>query len=59
MQIYEALLIVAGAVGAISSICVFGKKVIGVVKRCVGFFENLQKQIDTIETHCRENYMRE
>lgn len=87
MQIYEKLLIVAGALGAISSIVVFGKKAVGIVKRCVSFFtemktsierlekgqndcknsveclteknEKMQKQINTIERHTRENYLRE
>lgn len=59
MQFYEWLLLIAGAAGAITSICVFIKKGVGVVKRCVGFFTDLQKQIDVIEEHCRENYMRE
>lgn len=59
MQYYEWLLIIAGAVGAISTISVFIKKIIAKVKKCVGFFTSLQEQIDTIEKHCRENYMRE
>ena len=59
MQYYEWLLIVAGAVGAVSTIIAFVKKIVVKVKKCVGFFESLQEQIDTIEKHCRENYMRE
>ena len=59
MQLYEKLLLIAGAVGAITAICAFVKKVVDIVKSCVGFFTDLQKQIDVIEGHCRENYMRE
>ena len=59
MQIYEYLLIIAGAVGAITSIIAFIKKIIELVKRCLGYFADLKEQIATIEKHCRENYMRE
>lgn len=59
MQYYEWLLIIAGAVGAVSTIIAFVKKIVVKVKKCVDFFESLQEQIDTIEKHCRENYMRE
>lgn len=59
MQFYEWLLIAAGAVGAVSTIIAFAKKIVVKVKKCVGFFESLQEQIDVIEKHCRENYMRE
>ena len=59
MQLYEWLLIAAGAVGALTSLIAFGKKVINSVKTCVNFFKGLQAQIDTIAEHCRENYMRE
>lgn len=59
MQYYEWLLIIAGAVGAISTISVFVKKIIAKIKGCICFFTNLQKQIDQIEQHCKENYMRE
>lgn len=59
MQIYEILLIIAGAVGAISTIYVFVKKIVAKIKKCVGFFKSLKEQVNTIEKHCRENYMRE
>jgi hypothetical protein len=52
-------LLIAGAAGAITAICAFIKKIVDIAKNCVGFFTGLQKQIDTIEEHCRENYMRE
>lgn len=59
MQIYEWLLIGAGAVGALTSLIAFGAKVVTLIKKCVDFFKNLQAQIDVIEEHCRENHMRE
>ena len=59
MQIYEWLLIAAGAVGALTSLLAFGMKVIGVIKTIVKFFKDLRERLDIIEEHCRENYMRE
>lgn len=59
MQYYEILLIIAGALGAITSIVAFGKKIFELIKKCVDFFKNLQEQINKIEEHCKENYMRE
>lgn len=59
MQYYETLLIIAGAIGAITTISVFIKKIVQKIKKCINFFKGLQTQIDKIEEHCRENYMRE
>ena len=59
MQYYENQLIVAGAIGALTTIGIFIKKVAQKVTKCISFFTSLQTQIDTIEKHCRENYMRE
>ena len=49
MQIYEILLIVAGALGAISSIILFGKKAVKIVKRCISFFTDMKKGIERLE----------
>lgn len=59
MQIYEWLLIAAGAVGALTSLIAFGMKVIGAIKTIINFFKDLRERLDVIEGHCRENYMRE
>lgn len=59
MQIYETLLLIAGVATALTTISVFVKKIVNKVKNCINFFKGLQTQINTIEKHCKENYMRE
>lgn len=59
MQIYETLLLIAGVATALTTISVFIGKIVKKAKKCINFFKGLQTQIDTIEKHCKENYMRE
>lgn len=52
MELYEKLLIAAGAVTALTTL-------IKPVKKVIVFFQDLKTQVNQIEAHCKENYMRE
>lgn len=57
MQYYEILLIIAGVAGAITTIWKLFAKIIKTVKKCINFFTEMRKKLDTVERHCFENYM--
>lgn len=57
MQIYEALLIVAGIAGALATIYKTISFIATQVKKCIKFFTDLNKKIEAVEQHCFENYI--
>lgn len=57
MQYYETLLAIAAVITAITTICVFIKKIAQKVTKCVNFFTDLKKKIEAVEQHCFENYI--
>lgn len=54
---YELLLLIAGGAGAITGIAAFILKVVKTIRRIVAWFTNLDKRLDEIEKHTRENWL--
>lgn len=52
MELYEKLLIAAGAVTALATL-------IKPVKTVIVFFQELKTEVKEIKEHCKDNYMRE
>ena len=57
MQYYDALLILAGIAGALATIYKTFSFIAKNVKKCINFFTDIKKKIETVEQHCFENYI--
>lgn len=57
LKIYEILLILGGAAGAIAAIYKIIAYIIKLIKKCIHFFTDMRKDLDTVKEHCFENYM--
>ena len=57
MQAYDALLIVAGIMGALATIYKTASFIASKIKKCIKFFTDLNKKIETVEQHCLENHI--
>lgn len=57
MQLYDYFLIVVAIAGGITTIWKLTALIVAKIKKCIKFFTDLNKKIETVEQHCFENYL--
>lgn len=57
MQIYEYFLIAVGIASGITAIWKLISLIVEKIKKCISFFTDLKKEMETVEQHCLENYI--